>query len=83
MAVTNKQILDALKAMQGQDDNGDAVTLAVLKAQFKTIEGDHDRLTKVEGKVETLGHRVNGFAAIQLAITAIGSAIAGWLGTRN
>ena len=37
---------------------------------------DHDRLGKVEGKV-------NGFAAAQLVFTTLTSSIAAWLGMRR
>jgi len=94
MAVTNEEILAALERMQGRDGNGDAVTLAVLKSQYERMEQvldkraeaqdqDHDRLTQVEGAVKTLQHRVSGFAAIQLAITGLASAIAARLGMTN
>lgn len=94
MAVTNEDILNALERMQGRDGNGDAVTLAVLKSQYERMEKaldkraekqdqDHDGLTEMKGKMDTLGRRVSGFAAIQLAITALGSAIAARLGMNN
>lgn len=98
MAVTNKQIMDALKenreairAMQGQDGNGDTVTLAVLKAQQERMEkahdkrgetqdADHDRLGVVEGDMKVLKHRVSLFAGAQVLLVTLGSAIAAKLG---
>ena len=94
MAVTNEQILAALERMQGRDGNGDTVTLAVLKTQYERMEQvldkraeaqdqDHDDVTEMKGKMLALEHRVNGFAAIQLAITGLASAVAARLGMTN
>ena len=91
MAVTNKDILDALKAMQGEDGNGDTVTLAVLKSQQERMEkaqdkraerqdADHDRIGQVEGDMKVLKHRVGLFAGAQLLLVTLGSAIAAKLG---
>ena len=91
MAVTNKDILDALKAMQGEDGNGDTVTLAVLKSQQERMEkaqdkraemqdADHDRIGQVEGDMKVLKTRVGLFAGVQLLLVTVGSAIAAKLG---
>ena len=91
MAVTNKDILDALKAMQGEDGNGDTVTLAVLKSQQERMEkaqdkraemqdADHDRIGQVEGDMKVLKTRVGLFAGAQLLLVTLGSAIAAKLG---
>ena len=91
MAVTNKDILDALKAMQGEDGNGDTVTLAVLKSQQERMEkaqdkraemqdADHDRIGQVEGDMKALKTRVSLFAGVQLLLVTLGSAIAAKLG---
>ena len=91
MAITNKQILDALKAMQGEDRNGDTVTLAVLKNQQERMEKaqdkraamqdeDHDRIGQVEGDMKMLKSRVGLFAGVQLLLVTLGSAIAAKLG---
>lgn len=40
------------------------------------VTADHDRLGKVEAKV-------NGFAVLQAAFTALAASIAGWLGVRR
>ena len=91
---TNQDILNALKAMQGEDANGDTVTLAVLKSQYERMEkaqdkragmqdADHDRLVEVEGDMKVLKTRVGLFAGGQLIVTAIASAIATALGRSN
>ena len=91
MAVTNKDILDALKALQGKDGNGDTVTLAVLKTQYEGMkealdkraemqDDDHDRIGQVEGDMKVLKTRVGLFAGVQFLLVTIGSAIAAKLG---
>ena len=91
MAVTNKDILDALNAMQGKDGNGDTVTLAVLKSQQERMEKaqdkraamqdeDHDRIGQAEGDMKVLKTRVSLFAGVQLLLVTLGSAIAAKLG---
>ena len=95
---TNQDIIDALqenraaiRAMQGQDGNGDTVTLAVLKAQYEgrekaleksaaMQEADHDRIGQVEGDMKMLKSRVGLFAGVQLLLVTLGSAIAAKLG---
>ena len=91
MAVTNEELLTAIRAIQGKDGNGDAVTLAVLKVQQERMEkvldkraemqdDDHDRIGQVEGDMKMLKHRVGLFAGAQLLLVTLGSAIAAKLG---
>jgi len=91
MRVTNEELLAAIKAMQGEDGNGDTVTLAVLKSQQERMEkaqdksakmqdDDHDRIGQVEGDMKVLKTRVSLFAGVQLLLVTLGSAIAAKLG---
>ena len=87
MPTTNEDILAAIKRMQGNDGNGNAVTLAVVKERqesfavtlaevCKGYKTDHDRLGKVESKVGL-------FAGLQAGFTAAAAILAGWLGMQK
>jgi len=98
MPATNDEILAAIdknlaaiRAMQGNDGNGNAVTLAVLKSQQERMEkaqekraelqdDDHDRIGEIEGDMKVLKTRVGLFAGVQLLLVTVGSAIAAKLG---
>jgi len=87
MGVTNEDLLSALERMQGQDGDGNAVSLAVVKTRLDSVETkldtvcgefkkDHDRLVRVEGKVGL-------FTVGQGIFTAVAASLAGWLGMKN
>jgi len=80
MAITDEDIERIANAIQGQSENGDKITLAIvhhdLQEVMPTIHKDHDRIGVLEG-------RVNSWRWISTTFTAIAAIVSGVIGVQK